>query len=61
MDISKAYGYDEISVRMLKICDKSIAKPLCIFIKDFIDKGIFPIFWKNANVIPILKKKANKK
>ena len=27
-NIKKAYGHDNISIRMIKICDKAIMKPL---------------------------------
>ena len=27
-NINKAYGHDNISIRMIKICDKAIMKPL---------------------------------
>ena len=28
LNISKAHGYDDISIRMIKICDKSLTKSL---------------------------------
>ena len=28
LDINRAHGHDEISIRMLKLCDKSTVKPL---------------------------------
>ena len=28
LNVNKAYGHDGISIRMIKICDKSILKPL---------------------------------
>ena len=27
LNINKAHGYDDISIRMIKICDKSLLKP----------------------------------
>ena len=27
-DVSKAHGWDDVSVRMVKICDESLVKPL---------------------------------
>ena len=57
LNVNKAHGCDEISTRMLKICDKSITKPLFIILKNCIDQGYFPNAWKMANVIPIHKKK----
>ena len=34
--------YDDISIRMLKICDSAIVKPLTILFKNCISQGIFP-------------------
>ena len=42
LDSNKAYGDDRISVRMLKLCDKSICKPLSIIFKSCLTQGIFP-------------------
>ena len=56
LNVNKAHGHDGISIRILKICDKSISKPLFIIFKNCIDKGYFPKKWKKANVIPIYKK-----
>ena len=30
LNINKAHGHDDISIRMIKICDKSLLKPLTI-------------------------------
>ena len=40
-----------ISIRMLKLCDKSIRKPLNIIFKSCLTLGIFPSEWKKANVV----------
>ena len=56
LNISKAHGYDGISVRMIKICGESICKPLELIFRMCIDEGIFPNQWKKANVVPIHKK-----
>ena len=56
LNINKAHGHDEISVRMIKIGDKFIVKPLLIIYKNCISKGHYPQKWKMANVIPIHKK-----
>ena len=53
LDINKAYGHHEISIRMLKLCDGSIAKPLPIIIKTCKIKKTFPDLRKKANVVPI--------
>ena len=42
LDINKAHGHDDISVRMVKICDDAIKKPLSIIYKNCIKTGIYP-------------------
>ena len=49
-------GDHMISVCMLKLCYKSICKPLSIIFKSCLTQGIFPSEWKKANV-PIHKKR----
>ena len=56
LDSNKAYGHDMISTRMLKICGKSIIKPLQIIYKKCLEKGCFSNEWKKANVVPVHKK-----
>ena len=52
----KAHGYDDISIRMLKMCDSAIVKPLTILSKNCISLGIFLDNWKKSNICPIHKK-----
>ena len=56
LDPNKAHGYDMISIRMLKICDKSICKPLELIFQSCIKHGKFPNEWKMANMVPVHKK-----
>ena len=56
LDSNKAHGHDMISIRMLKICGKSIIKPLLMIYKKCLEKGRFPNEWKKANVVPVHKK-----
>ena len=56
LDSSKAYGDDMVSIRMLKLYDKSICKPLSITFKSCLTQGVFPSEWKKTNVVPIYKK-----
>ena len=51
-----AHGYDDISIRLLKICDSSIVKPLSIIFKNCLQTETFPNNWKKSNVVPIHKK-----
>ena len=41
---------------MLKLCDKSISKPLELIFQSCIKQGKFPTEWKKANVVPVHKK-----
>ena len=52
----KAHGWDDISIRMIKMSSECITKPLFTIYTNCINKGIFPDKWKMANVIPIHKK-----
>ena len=56
LDPNKAHGHDQISIRMLKICDKAISKPLHLVFSSCMDSGMFPTKWKMANVVPVYKK-----
>ena len=41
LNVNKAHGHDDISIRMLKICDSVITEPLSIIFKNCIDCGVF--------------------
>ena len=59
LNINKLHGHDDISIRMIKICDSALAKPLSIIFNNCIKTGIFPYTWKKSNVIPVHKKMIN--
>ena len=61
LDSNKAYGHDNISIRMLEICGSSIFKPLAMIFKQCIETGVVPSEWKKANIIPIHKKGTKKR
>ena len=54
------FGHFSRSV-IVKLCDKSICKPLNIIFKSCLTQGIFPSEWKKANVSIRKKKKKKKK
>ena len=56
LDTNKSHGIDNISAKMLKICDISIVKPLKIIFNNSLNEGVFPNLWKKANITPIHKK-----
>ena len=41
---------------MLKICGKSICRPLELIFNECISNGVFSSEWKKGNVVPIRKK-----
>ena len=41
---------------MIKICGKSLCKPLEMIFKSCIKNGEYPSEWKKANVVPVHKK-----
>ena len=43
LDPSKAQGHDKVSIRMLKLSDKAISKPLHIIFTSCLETGVFPI------------------
>ncbi len=53
---NKAHGWDEISGRMIKICDWTLVGPLKLIFEACLVHGIFPETWKRANVVPVHKK-----
>ena len=53
---NKAHGRDYISIRMLKMCDDTVCKPLEIIIKQALTTGVFPAEWKKDNIGPCYKK-----
>ena len=56
LDPNKAHNQDNISIRMIKICDKSICIPLRKIFDECLRTGTFPLEWKKGNVVPIFKK-----
>ena len=54
--IHKAHGHDDISIRMIKICDKSLLKSSILLFQNSAKLSYFPDIWKRSNVIPVHKK-----
>ena len=42
LNSSKAHGYDNLSIKMIKICNESVTIPLKIIFEESLKKGIFP-------------------
>ena len=43
---NKASGWDDISVRMIKICDDSLSLPLRLTLENCLRRGVFPRYGK---------------
>ena len=52
----EANGWDELSIRIIKLFGKPLTKPLLVIFQNCIHKGFFMDKWIKANVIPIFKK-----
>ena len=60
LDPNKAHGHDVISIRMVKICDDFVCKPLKLIFQSCLESGKFPSKLKKANVVPIHRKVTSK-
>ena len=49
-------GWDNVSVRMVKICDESLVKPLFDIFQFSLETGSFPSYWKRGNIVSVHKK-----
>ena len=56
LDPNKAHGHDVISIRMVKICDDFICKPLKLMFQSCSESDKFTSKWKKAIVVPIHKR-----
>ena len=55
---NKAHGWDNVSIRMIQRCVKSILTPLKLLFESSITADIFPEDWKKRNIIPVQKKES---
>ena len=53
---NKAHGWDEISVRKIKLSDAALVAPLKIIFTNCPGSGIFPQIWNHANLVTVHKK-----
>ena len=50
LDLNKAHGQDNVSIRMIKICGKSICKPLQKIFEECLRTGTVSLEWKKGNI-----------
>ena len=53
---NKAHGWD-VYIHMIKLCGKSIVKPLKYLFESSLTARIFPEDWKKGNIVPAQKRK----
>ena len=58
LDPSKDHSDDKISLRMLKLSNKAICKPLYMIFTSYLETVVFPIHWKKKNIVPTHKKES---
>ena len=56
LNIHKAHSHDDISIRMIKICDKSLLKPLILLFRNSTKSSCYPDIWERSNIIPAHEK-----
>lgn len=56
MMIMMAHGHYDTSIRITKICGKTILETLSKIYRSQIEAGIFPDSWKKHNIVPVHKK-----
>ena len=55
LDPQKFHGDDGISIKLIKLCDESGIKPVCMKYKKCIETGVYQSVWKKLNAVPIHK------
>ena len=56
LNTCKTHGYDDISIRMIKIYDKSLTNPSFVLLKNSTKSSYYQDIWKRSNITPIHKK-----
>ena len=57
LNIYKAQAFDDIPIRMIKTCGKSLTKPLIILFKNSTKSFYHQNIWNRPKIIPLNKKK----
>ena len=48
LKVNKAHGHNEISIRMLKLCESAITEALYLIFKNCLSSNTFPYIWKRG-------------
>ena len=57
LSVDKAYGWNNISIRMIKLCGKSIVRPLSLIFQSILNDGVFLDDWKKVILSNAIKMK----
>ena len=58
LNSNKSHGWDKLSIKMVKMCDKTLVYLLKLIFRASTQEGVFPDCWKKANVVPTRKKES---
>ena len=56
LNTNKAHGWDEIYIRIIKLCGNTLVTPLLIIFETALETGNYQKSWKCGNIVPIHKK-----
>ena len=56
LDVDKAHGHDDISVRMIKLSTNSVSHLLTLIFQNSMAAGTLATQWNRSNIVPIKKK-----
>ena len=59
LNIHKAHGHDDIFIRMIQICDRTLIKPLIILFQNSVKYSYYPDIWKGLTLYLYIKKVIN--
>ena len=57
LSVDKAHGWNNISIRMIKLCGKSIVRPLSLIFQSILNDGVFLDDWKKVILSNAIKMK----
>ena len=56
LNVDKAHGWDNISIRMIKLYGKSITLILSLIFQSVLNDGVFPDDWKKVMLPHVIKR-----
>ena len=53
LDPNKYHKWDNISIKIIKMCGELLALPLKVISEAVLNDGVFPDDWKKGNIVPV--------